>query len=89
MYFEDRGLTIFTLYKYRLTVKNDYGQTTSQPSDEVATFGDVPRKAADVSVFSVNHTAIDIRWITPGGCLSRCVINENKFKLTIQRLSSV
>jgi len=65
-FFKHRGLTIFTTYQYSITAKNDFGIMTSEPSKEVTTFGGTPTKAATVTVHSVNHTAIEIRWVTPG-----------------------
>ena len=66
-YYEDRGrLQLYTTYVYRLSVFNTFGQTTSNFSAEVTTFGGVPTVAANVSVRSVNHTAVEVNWTTPG-----------------------
>ena len=57
---------MYTTYRYRLTVFNDFGHTASEPSDEATTFGGVPRRAAEVAAYSVNHTTIEVRWQVPG-----------------------
>ena len=64
-FYEDRGLTIYTTYQYRVTVYNDHGHITSQPSEEVSTFGGIPTKPAVASISTINHTAVDISWVTP------------------------
>ena len=64
-YYDDRMLTLFTTYQYRVTVYNDFGHMTSSPSEEVTTFGGVPTKPAQVSASTVNHTSVEVRWITP------------------------
>lgn len=77
MYTEDRGLTMYTTYQYRLTVYNDFGHNNSEISSEVTTFGGIPTKAATVEAYSVNHTAIEVRWQNPSRfslfCQSLCV----------------
>lgn len=65
-YFEDRGLPVFTTFKYRVTVYNSVGQLTSDATGEVTTHGGFPRKAADISVETVDHLSIKVSWITPG-----------------------
>ncbi len=64
-FYEDRGLTLYTTYQYRLTVYNSFGHTTSAASEEVATFGGTPTRAAEVTVTAVNHTSVFVSWITP------------------------
>ena len=65
-YHEDRtGLTIYTQYAYRVTVYNDFGYTSSEPSEAVFTFGGDPTVPAEVVAYSVNHTAIEVRWTEP------------------------
>lgn len=64
-HYEDRGLTMYTTYQYRVTVFNDYAFTISPTSQEVTTFGGVPSKAANVSAVALNHTAIYINWTLP------------------------
>ena len=64
-YYEDRGLPLYATYQYRITVYNDIGYTNSEPSEEVTTFGGIPTEAATVEAYSINHTAIEVRWIEP------------------------
>ena len=64
-YFDDRGLTMFTTYRYRVTVFNDFGQVTSAPSEEVTTFGGVPKKPPTVEANVVDHVSIEVKWETP------------------------
>lgn len=65
-YLEDRGLPLFTTFKYRVTVYNDVGQLTSEASREVTTHGGFPRKAANVTVTPVDHLTLKVTWVTPG-----------------------
>lgn len=67
--FEDTGLPLFTTFVYRVTVYNDVGQLTSNNSREVTTYGGFPRKAAEVTVFPVDHTTIEVKWISPGNAI--------------------
>lgn len=64
--YEDTGLPVFTTFVYRVTVYNDVGQLTSNNSREVTTYGGFPRKAAEVTVVPVNHTTLQVKWVTPG-----------------------
>ncbi|XP_060070524.1 usherin-like [Ylistrum balloti] len=64
-YFEDRGLPLFTTFKYRVTVYNDVGQLTSDASREVTTYGGFPRKAANVTVVPLDHVTLRVDWVTP------------------------
>lgn len=63
--YEDRSLTIYTTYQYRVTVYNDFGHTTSSASDPVTTFGGRPRRAANVVAISVNDSSILVQWTLP------------------------
>ena len=65
-FYEDRGLFLYTTYAYRLSVFNSFGQTTSNMSEEVTTYGAAPKMAANVTAVNVNHTAIEVNWTTPG-----------------------
>ncbi len=67
--YEDQGLTIYTTYEYRVTAYNIEGQVTSQPSDELTTFGGKPSKPAHVTAHAVNHTTIMVSWKTPSELL--------------------
>ncbi|KAL5008917.1 hypothetical protein ScPMuIL_014498, partial [Solemya velum] len=66
MFFNDRGLPLFTTYVYRVTVYNNFGQLTSGESAEVMTFGGFPRTAADVTATALDHVSILVEWSTPG-----------------------
>lgn len=68
-FFEDRGLTMFTVFRYRVTVFNDIGQMTSDPTPEVVTFGGFPRRSAKVTAVAVSHRIIGVSWVTPSMCL--------------------
>ena len=72
LFFEDRDLTMFTTYTYRVTVFNDIGQTTSEDSAEVTTFGGFPRRAPQVSATALSHLEIFVNWTMPGE-MSVCV----------------
>ena len=65
-FYEDRGLPMHSTYQYRVTVFNDIGQLTSNPSPEVTTFGGFPRRAAKVTATAVSHTTVGVSWETPG-----------------------
>ena len=64
-HYDDRNLTLFTTYRYRLTVYNEYLPTVGPASSDVATFGGVPRRPANVSAQTVNHTSIHVNWSLP------------------------
>ncbi|XP_053408878.1 usherin-like [Mercenaria mercenaria] len=64
-FFEDRGLPMYSTYQYRVTVFNDIGQLTSDPSPEVTTFGGFPRRAAKVTAIPVSHRIVGVSWETP------------------------
>ncbi|XP_021347323.1 usherin-like [Mizuhopecten yessoensis] len=64
-YYEDRGLPLFTTFKYRVTVYNDVGQLTSDASREVTTYGGFPRKEANVTVVPLDHVTLQVDWVTP------------------------
>ncbi|XP_048258912.1 usherin-like [Haliotis rufescens] len=65
LFYEDRGLPMFTTYVYRVTVFNDIGQKTSNGSTEVTTFGGFPRRAANVTLRVVDHLSILVQWTVP------------------------
>lgn len=64
-FFEDRGLAMFTTFRYRVTTFNDIGQVTSDPTPEVVTFGGFPRRAAKVYAVPVSHISVGVSWQTP------------------------
>lgn len=63
--YEDRGLTMYTSYQYRITVYNDFAFTISRASLEVFTFGGVPTEAPNLTASVINHTAIYLNWTVP------------------------
>lgn len=65
-YYEDRKLTLFTTYRYRVTSYNDYGHVISSPSVEVTTFGGKPKKPPTVKVVVITHFSIQVSWTIPG-----------------------
>ncbi|ESO94175.1 hypothetical protein LOTGIDRAFT_118598, partial [Lottia gigantea] len=65
LFYEDRGLTMFTTYIYRVTVFNGIGQITSDSSKNVTTFGGLPRRPAVVAATPTSHLTIKVDWQTP------------------------
>ena len=65
-YYEDRGLPMYSTYRYKVTVYNDVGQLTSEPTADVTTFGGFPRRSADVVAAAISHLEIGVSWVTPG-----------------------
>ena len=66
LFYEDRDLSMFTTYVYRVTAFNDIGQTTSPDSEEVTTFGGFPRRVPRVSATALSHLEILVNWTMPG-----------------------
>ena len=66
MFYEDRGLTLYTSYRYRITTHNNYGFVTSEPSEEVTTFGGRPRISPILYARVMNHTSTYVNWTKPG-----------------------
>ncbi|XP_055957020.1 usherin [Patella vulgata] len=65
LFYEDRGLPMFTTFVYRVTVFNNIGQKTSEPSQNVTSFGGLPRRAPDVTVTPTSHQSLLVSWVTP------------------------
>lgn len=65
-YFEDRGLSLFTTYLYKITVYNSVGQLTSSDAVEATTYGGFPRQAAVINVVPIDHVILQVSWETPG-----------------------
>ena len=65
-YYDDRELSVFTTYQYRLTVYNDLLFAISASSAPVTTYGGPPRQSANVTAYTVNHTSIVVNWTLPG-----------------------
>ncbi|KAM8817678.1 usherin isoform 1-T1 [Rhynchonycteris naso] len=63
-FYEDKGLSRFTTYTYKVFVHNSVGFTPS-PEVTVTTLAGLPQRGANVSVTILNHTAIDVRWEKP------------------------
>ena len=57
---------MYSTYRYKVTVYNDVGQLTSEPTADVTTFGGFPRRSADVVAAAISHLEIGVSWITPG-----------------------
>lgn len=69
--YEDRALTMYTMFQYRLTVYNDFSFSISPSSNPVTTFGGIPTSPANISaVVAVNNTAVFVSWTVPG--ITRC-----------------
>jgi len=66
LYHEDRGLSLYTSYIYRLTVHNDYGFLTSKNSSVVVTHGGQPFESPVLTVITISHTALQADWTIPG-----------------------
>lgn len=63
--FQDFGLSTFTTYIYRITVYNDIGSATSDPSDEVTTLAGQPTVAGTISAVAMDHISVLLNWTTP------------------------
>ncbi|XP_036133319.1 usherin [Molossus molossus] len=63
-FYEDKGLSRFTTYVYKVMVHNSVGFTPSQEVT-VTTLAGLPRRGANVSATVLNCTAIDVRWDRP------------------------
>ncbi|KAG3258086.1 usherin, transcript variant X1 [Ictidomys tridecemlineatus] len=63
-FYEDKGLSRFTTYGYKLCVHNSVGFTPSQEVT-VTTLGGLPERGANLTIRALNHTAIDVRWAKP------------------------
>ncbi|MFT7813012.1 usherin [Arapaima gigas] len=64
LFHEDKGLSRFTTYQYKLLVYNDVGFTASE-SVEATTLAGVPLTGSMISARALNHTAIEVTWSTP------------------------
>nr|XP_031294235.1 usherin [Camelus dromedarius]XP_031294237.1 usherin [Camelus dromedarius] len=63
-FYEDKGLSRFTTYEYKLFVHNSMGFTPSQEAT-VTTLAGRPEREANVTAVVLNHTAIDVKWAKP------------------------
>ncbi|XP_060145902.1 usherin [Globicephala melas] len=63
-FYEDKGLSRFTTYAYKVFVHNSVGFTPSQEAT-VTTLAGLPERGANLTAIVLNHTAIDVRWAKP------------------------
>ena len=63
--YQDVGRTTFTTYQYRITVYNDIGPTTSDPSEEVTTLAGIPRQSGSITAVALDHISVLLNWTTP------------------------
>lgn len=66
LYYDDRDLSVYTTYLYRVTVHNDAGFITSDNSTQVVTHGGQPFEAPDLTVTTISHTVLKADWSIPG-----------------------
>ncbi|XP_062863133.1 usherin [Trichomycterus rosablanca] len=64
LFHEDKGLSRFTRYEYKLLVHNDMGYTVGDAVPGVTLAGP-PLSAPNVSALTLNHMAILLNWTTP------------------------
>ncbi|KAJ6666901.1 hypothetical protein lerEdw1_018903 [Lerista edwardsae] len=63
-FYEDKGLSRYTTYEYKLVVHNEVGYTSSE--EVVATtLAGFPKKGSNVTARALNHTAIEVEWSPP------------------------
>ncbi|XP_058131204.1 usherin [Dasypus novemcinctus] len=63
-FYEDKGLSRFTTYDYKLLVHNSVGFTPSQ-GVTVTTLAGLPERGATFTVTFLNHTSIGVGWTKP------------------------
>ncbi|CAN2387435.1 maintenance of animal organ identity [Pristimantis euphronides] len=61
---EDKGLSRYTFYEYKLIVYNSVGYTSS-PEVPARTLPGPPLRGSDLTARAVNHTAIEASWTKP------------------------
>lgn len=66
LYYEDRTVTVYTSYIYRVTAVNDYGFVTSGNSSLVTSHGGQPFEAPQLTLTTISHTEILAQWTVPG-----------------------
>ncbi|KAG9336280.1 hypothetical protein JZ751_002627, partial [Albula glossodonta] len=64
LFHQDKGLSRFTTYQYKLLVHNDVGYTSGEVATGTTLAG-VPLNSSSVSAQALNHTAIQVNWTTP------------------------
>uniref|UniRef100_F7ALI8 Usherin n=1 Tax=Xenopus tropicalis TaxID=8364 RepID=F7ALI8_XENTR len=63
-FYEDKGLSRYTTYEYRLIVHNEVGYTLGTDVN-VTTMAGRPIRGSDVTAVAINHTAIEVKWSRP------------------------
>ncbi|XP_030630773.1 LOW QUALITY PROTEIN: usherin [Chanos chanos] len=64
LFHEDKGLSRFTWYQYKLLVYNDVGYVSGEIFSGVTLAGR-PLASSSISALALNHTAIHVNWSTP------------------------
>uniref|UniRef100_A0A8B9SU76 Usherin n=1 Tax=Anas platyrhynchos TaxID=8839 RepID=A0A8B9SU76_ANAPL len=63
-FYEDKGLSRYTTYEYKLIVHNEVGYTSSE--EVIATtLAGLPEKGSIIIARAVNHTAVEVEWSKP------------------------
>ncbi|KAJ8045141.1 Usherin [Holothuria leucospilota] len=62
---QDRGLTTFTTYIYRVTTSNQIGSVTSDVSEETTTLAGQPTQSGTLFAFALDHITVHLDWSTP------------------------
>ena len=76
---QDFGLTTYTTYLYRVTVYNDIGSETSDPSAEVTTLAGQPTVPGTITAAAIDHISVMLNWTTP------CKILELAFSFSLNQ----
>ncbi|XP_074120778.1 usherin [Sminthopsis crassicaudata] len=63
-FYEDKGLSRYTTYEYKLIVHNIMGYGSSKEA-VVTTLAGIPEKSTTLVVQDLNHTAIKVEWSKP------------------------
>ncbi|XP_003419924.2 usherin [Loxodonta africana] len=63
-FYEDKSLSRFTTYEYKVFVHNSVGFTPSQEA-AVTTLAGPPQRGANLTAHVLNHTAVDVEWTKP------------------------
>ncbi|XP_041418335.1 usherin [Xenopus laevis] len=63
-FYEDKGLSRYTTYEYRLIVHNEVGYTLGTDVN-VTTMAGLPIRGSNVTAVAINHTAIEVKWSRP------------------------
>nr|XP_009291422.1 usherin [Danio rerio] len=64
LFHEDKGLSRYTWYEYKIVVHNDVGSASGEVATGVTLAGQ-PLKPTNISAHALNHTAILVNWTTP------------------------